>query len=149
MRLKGDRAMSALHLRWEGRFMRVLLGAIVLIMLLRPAFAEGTELRVDGGAVVALPGTEATISLTDVQDVRCPSDVDCYWEGMIRVELTVTDGTSSGVIVLCNMCDGAVREAVAAGRRVTLVGLEPGRDVLDPLSRLIVLEDYTVVLAVE
>jgi hypothetical protein len=127
--------------------MRMLMMVLVLL-LPGAAMAGAEELRVDAVRAVALPGTDATVMLSDVQDQRCPSDVDCYWEGMIRVEVTVTDGAASQVIVLCNLCDGATREAVVAGRRVTLMRLEPGRDVLDPLSRLIVLEDYTIVLAV-
>jgi hypothetical protein len=128
--------------------MRCLCAALALMLSLTMAMAEEVELRVKGGDVVVLPGTAARIALTDVVDQRCPSDVDCYWEGLIRVELTVTEGAASEVIVLCNMCDEATREGHVAGRIVTLMRLEPGRDVLDPLSRLVVLEDYTVVLAV-
>jgi hypothetical protein len=125
-----------LHCREREFSMRVVLAALA-------------EFRVKGGETVTLVGTAATVALTDVVDQRCASTADCYWEGMIRVELTVTERAASEVIVLCNLCDGATREAVVAGRRVTLVGLEPGRDVLDPFSRLVVLWDYTVVLAVE
>ena len=123
---------------------------MTVLALLLPGFAmAGTvELRVDARQAVTLPGTDATVMLTAVQDVRCPSDADCYWEGLIRVELTVTEGAASEVIVLCNLCDEATREAVVAGRQVTMMRLEPGRELLDKLSRLVVLEDYTVVLAV-
>jgi hypothetical protein len=129
--------------------MRIVLAGVALILSLVSAMAAAGELRVKAGEVSNLPGTEATIALTAVVDQRCPSDVDCYWEGLIRVEVTVTDGATSQVIVLCNMCDEATREAVVAGLRVTLMRLEPGRDVLDRLSRLTVLADYAVVLLVE
>jgi hypothetical protein len=128
--------------------MRFWLAAVVMALSQAPALAGAGELRVGGGQVVALPGSDAMIALTDVVDQRCPSDANCYWEGLIRVELTVTTGDLSEVVVLCNMCDEATREGQVAGHSVTLMRLEPGRDVLDPLSRLVVLEDYTVVLAV-
>ncbi len=123
--------------------MRVLAGGLAVMM--SAGWAVADDLRIGGGQTVALPGTQAMVTLTDVQDQRCPADVDCYWEGMMRVELTTADGA---LIVLCNLCEGAGREAMVAGRVVSLVGLEPGRDVLDPLGRLIGLNDYTVVLAV-
>jgi hypothetical protein len=122
---------------------------MVLVLLLPGSvMAGGTELRVDAAHAVAVPGTDATVMLHAVQDVRCPSTVDCVWEGLIRVELAITDGRAREVIVLCNACDEAGRAAVVAGRRVTMMRLEPGRDVLDVLGRAAVLDDYTVVLAV-
>jgi hypothetical protein len=128
--------------------MRILIAICAAILSLSPVFADALEFRVKGGETVGLAGADATVALTGVVDQRCPADVDCYWEGMIRVELTVTHGAASEVIVLCNLCDGATREAKVAGQTVTLARLEPGRDVLDPLSRLIVLADYTVVLRI-
>jgi hypothetical protein len=129
--------------------MRILIAICAVILPLSPVFADALEFRVKGGETVGLAGADATVTLTDVVDQRCPSYADCYWEGMIRVELTVTQGAASEVIVLCNLCDGATREVEVAGQVVTLARLEPGQDVLDPLSRLVVLEDYTVVLAVQ
>lgn len=132
----------------KGNPMRALLSAFVLFLCLSSA-GSATEVTVPGRGSAAVPGTGLTIGLTAVQDQRCPSDADCYWEGLIRVELSVADG--GGVpetLVLCNMCDDASREGHAAGRLVTLVRLEPGRDVLDPLGRAVVLTDYRVVLEV-
>lgn len=128
--------------------MRFWLAAAVVALSQGPALADVVELRVGGGQTAALPGSDAVLSLTDVIDQRCPAAVDCYWEGLIRVELTVTAAAASEVVVLCNACDEATREAQVAGRAVTLLRLEPGRDLLDPLSRPVVLGDYTVVLAV-
>lgn len=125
--------------------MRVLASGLAVMIAAGAACADET-VRIGGGQGLVLPGTDTMVTVTDVQDQRCPSGVDCYWEGMIRVELTTADGA---VTVLCNLCEGAGRSGHVAGRVVSLTGLEPGREVLDPLGRPIVLADYAVVLAVE
>ncbi len=126
----------------------VMLGAGLLAAGM--AQAEVTEISVTSHAATLLSGTDVQLRLSDVQDVRCPSTVDCYWEGLIRVELQVkAPGAPAQTVVLCNACDGATRTGTAAGQTFTLLRLEPGREVLDPLSRLVMLADYTVVLAVE
>jgi hypothetical protein len=131
----------------EGNPMRY--GLSVLALILSVQTAAATEVTVPGGGSVAVPGTGLTVGLTAVTDQRCPSAADCYWEGLIRVELAVTDGDGAAeAVVLCNRCEGAVREARVAGHQVTLVRLEPGREVLDPLGREVVLGDYRVVLEV-
>jgi hypothetical protein len=102
-----------------------------------------------GGVPTPIPGTALTVVLSDVTDQRCPSDVDCVWEGMIRAEITVLTGASGTTIfTLCNACETGSSSQTVAGKSFTLGTLSPGRDVLDPLSRLIVLEDYTLQVTV-
>lgn len=52
---------------------------LTLCLSMSPAFAA--EITVPDGKEVSLPGSDVTIRLTGVDDARCPSDVDCYWEG--------------------------------------------------------------------
>ncbi len=129
-----------------------ILTVLFFILGLTPALAEtapAIDLVIEAGSEVPLPGSDSTIRLTGVQDSRCPSAVDCYWEGLIKITLTLTDASGTlHDIVLCNMCDDARGDAVALGQRIALVRLEPGRDVLDHLDRPVTLSDYTVALTV-
>ena len=102
------------------------------------------QLIVPGGAPVAVPDTDITLTLTEVEDQRCPAGVDCVWAGMIRVELTVSTPHSKQEIVLCNQCEGATDLATAAGVRFGLVGIEPTTEELAKLGRAPVLGDYVV-----
>jgi hypothetical protein len=93
-----------------------------------------------------VPGTDITLTLTEVEDQRCPAGVDCFWEGMIRVHLTVSTPTAKQVILLCNQCEDATDLATAAGRTFGLVGLEPSTEALAKLGRAPELGDYRVIV---
>ena len=114
------------------------------------ALAETSELLVPGGSAVYFPESETMVLFSAVQDQRCPSNADCVWEGMIRVELALAvPGDTPEMLVLCNACEDGTRAAKFGRYAITLIRLEPGREVLDPLGRLVTLQDYTVVLGVE
>ncbi|RYI03127.1 MAG: hypothetical protein EON48_16260 [Acetobacteraceae bacterium] len=100
------------------------------------------QLAIPGGAPTAVPGTDVTLLLTEVEDQRCPAGVDCVWAGMIRVELTVSTPTSKQEIILCNQCDNARDLATAGGLTIGLVGLAPSTEELAKLGREPVLDDY-------
>ncbi|MGL4321780.1 MAG: hypothetical protein ACRCS3_13045 [Paracoccaceae bacterium] len=113
-----------------------------------PAFADQT-LDLTGDIATPVPGTAITLMLTDVFDQRCPANVACVWEGEYRAEITFLSGTESfTTMTLCNTCDRANRTATLAGHTFTLVDLNPGRDVLDPLGRAPVLSDYSVTITI-
>lgn len=105
-----------------------------------------SEFTVQGGAAATVPDTAVTVHLTQVEDQRCPAGADCYWAGMIRVELTVTTPTSREEITLCNQCDGARDLATAAGMTFGLIGLAPTTEELAALGRPAQLSDYTLTL---
>ena len=120
---------------------------LCLILLTVPSAAD--PLRLPGGTSVALPGTDLTVSLTDVTDARCPRDVDCIWEGTIRLELTVRGAdTPPQTLVICNICEGATRSAAVVGLTLTLAGLEPSTADLAALNRPARLADYTAPVTV-
>lgn len=102
------------------------------------------ELSLTGGTTTPLPDTGVTLTLTGITDQRCPADVDCYWEGMIRAEITVTAGATSEEIVLCNLCDGATGLATAGGLTIGLLALAPSTEELAKLGREPALSDYTL-----
>jgi len=130
--------------------MRFVLTIMAVLLCAPAAGAATTEISVPGGSAVYLPDSETMVLFSGVKDVRCPSTVDCVWEGMIRVELALAvPGDTPEIVVLCNACDAAARTADYGRYTLTLVRLEPGRVVLDPLNRLEELRDYTVVLGVE
>lgn len=102
------------------------------------------QMVLTGGQPIAVPETDITLLLTEVEDQRCPAGVDCVWAGMIRVHLTVSTPTSKEVIVLCNQCDTARDLATAAGRTFGLIGLQPSTEELAKLGRKPVLGDYAL-----
>jgi hypothetical protein len=122
---------------------------IVALLALLPTIAHATEIDIAANTPTPIPGTDTVMTLTGVTDQRCPSMADCFWEGMIRVEIAVTKGTDAPrTIVLCNRCDDAVRDTVLYGQTIALRRMAPGREVLDPLNRNAVLSDYTVTVDV-
>ena len=128
--------------------MKFVTAILVALLTATASQAEQGEISVGGGQAKVLPGTQTTVRVTAVQDVRCPSMVSCVWEGTIRVDLEVTGpGKAPVSIVLCNACPDGGRTGDAGDVTLTLLRLEPGRDLLDVFSRPVVLQDYTVILA--
>jgi hypothetical protein len=129
--------------------------------LVAPALAEAARMILPGGQEVSFPagglvgvgvgvqGPGMVLTLTHVDDQRCPSAFDCYWEGLIRVVIAIkADGLDSTFVTLCNLCEDGDREADVAGYRLTLDHLEPDHAVIELLGRAAVLADYTVVVTV-
>ena len=50
------------------------------------------EYTVVHGQRTAIPGEPLTLELTDVNDSRCPRDVQCVWAGHATVTLRVSQG---------------------------------------------------------
>lgn len=100
------------------------------------------EITLKAGEAQVILDTGVTLHLTRITDQRCPPDVDCFWEGMIRAEITVSTPTSEAQIVLCNQCDGASDLATAAGLTFGLVSLVPSTEDLAKLGRAPLLTDY-------
>jgi hypothetical protein len=131
--------------------MRSLLCLLAALLIpAAPAMAQqGRPLDLPGDIAVVVPDTALTLVLTNVTDQRCPAGVDCFWEGMMRVEIAVTTGTrAKTMIVLCNLCDDATRDATIAGHQISLVGLSPSTADLARLNRDPVLADYTAAITV-
>jgi hypothetical protein len=105
------------------------------------------EITLQGGEGQMVPDTGITLLLTKVDDSRCPPNVDCYWEGMIRAEITVMTATSEvQQIVLCNLCDDGAGLVTVAGLTFGLVGLAPSTEELAKLGRSPLLTDYALTL---
>ena len=126
--------------------MRLALAAATLIGLATASCALTPQvfpqLTLAGGEPTAVPDTGITLTLTEVEDQRCPAGVDCVWEGMIRVHLTVSTPTAKQEITLCNQCEDATDLATAAGQTFGLVALAPSTEELAKLGRAPVLADY-------
>jgi len=120
---------------------------LCLALLTVPATAN--PLRLPGGTAVALPGTDLTMTLTDVTETRCPPDLRCIWEGPIRLELTVGGpDTPPQTLVICNICKVATESATVAGLTLVLIGLAPSTADLAALNRPARLADYTALVTV-
>ena len=131
--------------------MRPLLFALA-VALSGPALGNSTDplptLSLTGGAGVTVPKTGHRLLLTGLVDQRCPAQVDCYWEGMIRAEITVMPANGAAQqIILCNLCDDGTRDATVAGLTISLVGLAPSTEDLARLGRAPLLTDYTLTVA--
>lgn len=110
--------------------------------------AEPRPLDLPGDRDVTDPASGAVFRLTEVTDQRCPHDVECYWEGMMRVGIAVQ--LASGEhheVILCNLCDEGGRTAELAGITLRFEGLEPSTAALAERARLPVLQDYTARIA--
>ena len=103
------------------------------------------EMTLKAGEAQVIPDTGVTLLLTGITDQRCPPDVDCFWEGMIRAEITVTTA-KPGVtqIVLCNLCDDGSSLVTVEGLTLGLVSLAPSTEELAKLGRAPVLADYAL-----
>lgn len=129
--------------------MRTLLTLACLALAPGPALALSVEalphLTLRGGEGTAIPDTGITLLLTKVEDSRCPGDVDCVWEGLIRAEITVLSPTPDLImIVLCNACDDASSLATVAGMTIGFVSLSPSMAELAKLGRPPLVTDYEV-----
>lgn len=144
---------------------RGLVGAVMMaVCVAGSALGQGMTLALPGGQEVILPaGALSGVSdvaepglrlvLKEVTDQRCPSQYDCYWEGMIRAVILVnSDAHGAQYVVLCNMCDDGARSADVPGYVLTLDRLEPEHAVIErldsQLGRAVLLADYTVVVTV-
>lgn len=111
------------------------------------AFAD--TLDIPGTGPVPVPGTDLTAVLVAVTDFRCPSDVDCYWEGEKRVTLSIVarDGAEQA-IEMCNMCEGATEKARAFGIGFVFEELLPEVAVIEALGRDATVADYIAQVSV-
>ena len=132
--------------------MHALLAAAFLTLIATFAMAETEEalpeVTLQGGLTTAVPDTGATLLLSDITDQRCPSNVECFWEGMIRAEITVTPATGAATdIVLFNLCEDGSRSVTVAGLDLMLVALSPTKDDVGALGRDPLLADYALTVA--
>jgi hypothetical protein len=112
--------------------------------------ADADTLRLTTGAPVPIAGIGQSLKLTAVEDQRCPPDVSCIWEGLVKLTITVSfdlpDSPPDQMAVLCNVCEGAARQATVAGLILTLDWLEPSTAKLAALGRRIEPAGYTAIV---
>lgn len=118
-----------------------------------PADPEGRETRgsaVALGEAFRLPfGEQAdagdlTVAFESVEDSRCPTEVDCVWEGDGVVGLRVT-GAGEDVDVMLHTHPDSAAVARVAGHDVRLVDLDP-----DPVDgSAIPRSDYVATLRID
>jgi hypothetical protein len=127
--------------------MRLILALLCLLPL--AAFANEEPLTITSTTPTADTGSSLTFQLIALTDQRCPANVDCYWEGMIRAEIAVTEWNADPVtIILCNMCDDGTNEAKVAGHTITLGRLSPTMEDIATFGRPAILADYRLALTV-
>lgn len=133
--------------------MRLLVSALALLACTVTAALPYSEeplpqIVLRGGEGQAVADSGVVLLLTKVDDQRCPAGVDCYWEGMIRAEITVMPPKGElAQIVLCNLCEYGERSATVAGLTLTLMGLAPSTEELAKHARPPILTDYALTVA--
>lgn len=132
--------------------MRLLPSLLALFLVAQPAMAEvsittGRPVPLQGGTPVFDKDSGVRLALIDVTDQRCPAEVDCYWEGMIRLEISVQPASGTAeTVILCNICDDGDRSAAAAGLRLYFDTLAPSTADLARMARTPILSDYTATI---
>ena len=104
--------------------MRPLIALFCLIPF--ACLASEDPVQVSAHGPMALAGTTLTFQPTGLVDQRCPPDADCQWEGTVRADILVVDGTSAPVtITLCNLCDGASPDTIVGNYTISIGRLAP------------------------
>ncbi|GAB2468731.1 hypothetical protein GCM10011375_29850 [Hymenobacter qilianensis] len=80
--------------------------------LLTAAFNQPVTLRFQQSAALPNQNTpELTITVKDVNDSRCPSDVICFWAGVVYTNLGIQD--QSGASQTLTLSLGGINDTVA------------------------------------
>lgn len=86
---------------------------------------SGQNVSVRAGETGAVPGTGVTIAFHAVtEESRCPSNVNCPWEGNGQVSVTLSSGYGATKDVELNTTTEP-RETEFAGLRIALLDLDP------------------------
>ncbi len=103
------------------------------------------QVTLRAGGTYDVPGRGATVTFVRVtEDSRCPTGVNCVWEGDAAVELRVQAGAAAPATVQLHTNDRFDREATAGGLRLRLESLEP----YPQADRAIAAGDYRIVLSI-
>ena len=88
------------------------------------AATPGEEFDLPFGRTAVLTGSPLRVRFTAVlEDSRCPSDVQCVWEGNIKISLLAAADAREQVVVLNGTLEP--REATVAGHTIELVRAAP------------------------
>jgi hypothetical protein len=89
-----------------------------------PVVAADTDFEVPHGGSVRISGSALTVTFDSVsEDSRCPTDVQCVWEGNATLHLTVDSATLSRRAEL--RTSGVRQPASAYGFLIELRALRP------------------------
>lgn len=103
------------------------------------------QVTLSAGSTYEVPGRGTTVTFVRVtEDSRCPTGVNCVWEGDAAVELHVQAGAAAPLTVQLHTHDRFDREATAGGLRLRLESLEP----YPRADRPIAAGDYRIVLSI-
>jgi hypothetical protein len=89
--------------------------------MLEPTLGETFVLRHNDTAVFQ----DLTISITDIQDSRCPKNIDCYWTGEVKVTVQVSSATNEETILLTTPPVTGTNNAKVGNYKLTLLDVAP------------------------
>lgn len=102
---------------------------LFLILLLAPAAAGGNKIllgamfKIKTGQTAVIKAPKLRITLTSVNDSRCPTGVTCVWAGDGEISLEVAGKTKKQAVTLHTRMEP--REVDFDGFKIRLVALNP------------------------
>ncbi len=91
------------------------------------------------GKPAVIPEEALTVELVAVKDNRCAVEVKCVWAGHAEVTLQVSkSGTAAKALVIGTLAPANMNlpfEATYGSYRFTLLGLEPGNSLANPVAQ--------------
>jgi hypothetical protein len=87
----------------------------------------GKEFSIKAGQQLKIDGVDVQVKFVGVpQDSRCPTGVNCVWEGNAEVALNLSyDKCTSNLTLNTHKSPQTVQEEMAGGFRVKLIKLDP------------------------
>ena len=109
-----------------------LIGGLVGPNLIAAAFTQNTarlgkEFSIKAGQQLKLDGADFQVKFVGVpQDSRCPTGVNCVWEGNAEVALNFTyDDCATNLTLNTHNSPQTVQDGKAGGFRIKLIKLDP------------------------
>ena len=110
----------------------LLCGGLVALNLIAAAFTQNTarlgkEFSIKAGQQLKLDGVDFQVKFVGVpQDSRCPTGVNCVWEGNAEVALNFSyEKCATNLTLNTHNSPQTVQEGKAGGFRVKLIKLDP------------------------
>jgi hypothetical protein len=101
-----------------------------------PSAQSNTEThQIEAGSTLTLTGSGITVTFVAVrEDSRCPTGVQCIWEGDAAVGFRVARGTAEAVLLELHTSDRFARESQAHGVTIRLERLDPHPSADQPVA---------------
>ena len=112
--------------------------------IITPQLNETFELKFNG--IAEIEDAKIKVTFVDVDDIRCPTDMVCFWEGTIKVDLKVEiDGTEHAIELFDEEGNPQKAQVTIEETTIRLVSIEPSKLTLDDIPK----DEYVITLIIE